>query len=172
MGHRKKEKFPRQSGLPRVHCPQVTRVLSSLELSSSPAPPPCFTSSHCLPGPVVVKFATLSFHASPCITVHDVTFQHCPHHLLSLSIHTQLSYQAFGNSQIGLPFSRHFLYPGLCKYLIKENKLKIIHGAIKYSTMTVVINTAVLIWKLLGENCKSCHHKERKICNYGGADRC
>ena len=110
----------------------------------------------------------------PCLPLH-----HCPRRHLStlpaspfVTIHTQLSYQAFGNSKIGLPFSRHFLYPGLCKYLIKENKLKIIHGAIKYSTMTVVINTAVLIWKLLGENRKSCHHKERKICNYGGADRC
>lgn len=172
MGHRKKEKFPRQSGLPRVHCPQVTRVLSSLELSSYPAPPPCFTSSHCLPGPVDVEFATLSFQASPFITVHDITFQHCPRHLSSPSIHTQLSYQAFGNSQIGLPFSRYSLYHGLCKYLIKENKLKIIHGAVKYSTMTVVINTAVPIWKLLGENLKSSHLKERKICNYGGGDRC
>ena len=53
-----------------------------------------------------------------------------------------------------------------------ENKLKIIHGAVKYSTMTVVINTAVPIWKLLGENLKSSHLKERKICNYGGGDRC
>ena len=157
MGHRKKGKFPQQSGLPRLHCPQVTRVLSNLELSTYPAPLPCFTSSPCLPGPVDVEFATLSFQASPFITVHDITFQHCPRLLSSPSIHTQLSYQAFGNSQIGLPFSRHSLYLGLCKYLIKDNKLKIIHGAVKYSTMTVVINTAVPIWKLLGENLESSH---------------
>ena len=40
-----------------------------------------------------------------------------------------------------------------------------------YRMVTVVINTVLHIWKLLGENLKSSHHKERKMCNYGGGDR-
>ena len=73
-----------------------------------PAPPPCFTSSHCLPGPVAVKFATLF----PCLPLH-----HCPRRHLStlpaspfISVHTHPAvlpgFREFPNwSSIFTPFS-------------------------------------------------------------------